>query len=124
MTVGTGRHTAAAIARFFEEPCDLCMPPIERHDDQAAIMQSVPFGVGARVEQELNRIQVSFPHGEMDCRGVPVLRAAESRVSFEQTSERLDVAAVGRGECIPDDIALLGAELGRFGHRARASVSE
>lgn len=52
--------------------------------DQAAVMQSVPFGVGARVEQELDGLQVPFSRGEMDDRGVPVFRAAEPRVSFEQ----------------------------------------
>ena len=79
------------------------MSPIARHGDQAAVMQSVPFGIGARVEQELDRLEMSFSHGEMDRRGVPVLRAAESRVSFEQPPQRVDVAVVGRGECVPDD---------------------
>ena len=94
------------------------MTPIARHGDQAAVMQSVPFGIGARVEQELHRLQVSLSHGEMDRRRVPVFRAAESRVSFEQPPQRVDVAIVGRGECVPDDAALLGVELGRFDDRA------
>ena len=125
MTVGSGQDTAAAIPRLFQEPRDLGMTSIARHGDQAAVMQPVPFGIGARVEQELYRLQVSFADGEMYRRGVPVFRAAEPRVSFEQPPQRVDVAVFGRGEGVPDDAALLRIELGRSDYRAgdRASFA-
>ena len=84
MTIGSCQDAAAAIPRLLQEPRDLSMTPIVRHGDQAAVMESVPFGIGASVEQELHRLQVSFAYGEVYRRRIPVFRAAESRVSFDQ----------------------------------------
>src|SRR5687768_14601944 len=62
MTVGSRQHATAAIPRLFQELCDPGMSPIARHGDQAAVMQSVPFGIGAGVEQELDRLEMSLSH--------------------------------------------------------------
>jgi hypothetical protein len=124
MSAGSGQDTTATIPLFFEESRDLGMTPFARHIDQAAIMQSVPFRIGACVEQQADRIQVSLANGEMDCRGVPVLSPAESRVSCEQESQRVDVAVLGRGESIPDHTSLLRIELGRLDQRPGGSAND
>jgi hypothetical protein len=84
MALGPGQDAAPPVPRLFQEPRDLGMTPFPGHDDQAAVVQSVPFRIGARLQQEPHGLDVSFSHGEMDGRRVPVLRATESRVSFEQ----------------------------------------
>jgi hypothetical protein len=124
ITVGSSQDAATTVPRLFQEPCDLGMTPIARHDDQAAVIHSVPFRIGAGVEQELHRFEVSLPHGEMNRRRVPILGAAQARVSFDQPAERIDVAVVGRGQRVPDDHALLRVELRRFDDRPRARASD
>jgi hypothetical protein len=95
-----------------------------RHDDQAAVIQSVPFRIGACVEQQLHRLHVSLSHGEMNRRRVPIFGAAESRVSLDQPPQRIDVTVVGCGECVPDDAPVLRVELGRFDYRRRGSAND
>ena len=110
--------SAATIPRALEKSHDSPVAPFPCHLDQAAVMQSVPFGIGARVEQELDRLQVSFPHGEMDCRGVPVLRAAEPWIPVKQHSQSGDIAVARGGQRLPYVLALVRLEVVRFDHRA------
>ena len=100
------------------------MTTLARHDDQAAVVQPVPFGIGAGVEQELHRFHVSFAHGKMNRRRVPVLRTAEPRVAFDQSAERGHIAIIGGGECVPDDAALLGVEFRRLDDRAAGDADD
>ena len=45
-------------------------------------------------------------------------------VSVDQLTQRGNVAIVRGGERVPDDVALLGVELGRFDHRATVTADD
>ena len=124
MTVGSRQDATATIPRLLQQPRDLRVTPLARHDDQTAIVQSVPFRIGAGVEQQLYGFRVSLANREVNGRRVPVLRAAELRVSFEQLAQRGDVAIIRGGQCAPDGAAFLGVELGRFDDRARRRADQ
>ena len=122
MSAGSRRNATATILRLLQEPRNLRMTAVTRHGDQAAVVQSVPFRIGAGVEQQLHRFRVPLANREVNGRRIPVLRSAEARVSFEQLAQGGDVAVIRGGEGAPDDAALLGVELGRFDDRARESA--
>jgi hypothetical protein len=114
MSAGSSQYAASAITHLFQEPRDVSMTALTCHHYQAAIVQPVPFGIGAGVEQKPDGLDLSFPDREMDCRRVPVFGATEAGISFEQPAQGIDVAVFGRREGVPDDTALLGGELWRL----------
>ena len=51
MIVGSSEDSTATIPRLLQQPHDLRVAALRRHHDQAAIMEPIPFGIGARVQQ-------------------------------------------------------------------------
>ena len=85
-------RAVAAIAFALEQDGDRRMPAILRHLDHAAIVEAVPLGVGAGIEQQANRVDVPFADREMDGGCVPELGAAERGVLIDQPPKGNDVA--------------------------------
>ena len=100
------------------------MTTLARHDDETAIVQAVPFGIGAGFEQELNGFLASFAHRKMNRRRVPVLRTAQSCVAFDQGAERGHIAIIGGGERVPDDAAFHRIEFGWLDDRAARDADD
>ena len=85
-------RAVAAIAFALQEDRDRRCPRSFAISIQAAIVEAVPLGVGAGVEQQANRVDVAFADREMDGGCVPELGAAERRVPIDQPPEGNDVA--------------------------------
>ncbi len=122
MAVGSGRNAPAAIPRLFQETHDPRMTTIARHDDQAAVVQSVPLRIGTGVEQDLHGFRMPFTNGKVNRRRVPVLRTAEPGVAFDQLAQRGYIAIIRCGECIPDDAPLHRIEFRWLDDRATSGA--
>ena len=86
--IGGLRHdSSAALSFLFEHPRDLFVAAFSRHLDQVAIVQSVPLGIRARIEQEAHGFDVALARRKMHGRRVPVFRSSETRIALEQPSQ-------------------------------------
>jgi hypothetical protein len=112
------RHTSQASAGFFEQSRDALVPALPRHHDQAGLVVSVPFGIGAGVEQELRGVGMSGAHGEMHRRCVSILRATEQRITREPLPQRAHVTGRRGGESCPDGVACFRVEGAGSNHRS------
>ena len=97
MIGGLRRDPSAALSFLFEHLRDLFVAALPRHLDQVAIVQPVPLGIRARIEQQSHGFDVPFAHREMHGRRVPVSRSSETRIALEQPPQCLDVTG-GRGD--------------------------
>jgi hypothetical protein len=85
--IGGLRHDpSSALSFLFEHLRDLLVAAFSRHLDQVAIVQAVPLGIRARVEQEAHRFDVAFARRKMHGGRVPVSRSSETRIALEQPS--------------------------------------
>ncbi len=106
--------STATIPCPFQQLRDLRVTAIPGHRDQAAVVQAVPLRIGTSLEEELHRFGVSFAHGKMNRRGVPILRTAEPRIVSKGAAEGRDVTVCRRGKGVPDDLPLRRFELVGF----------
>lgn len=117
------KRPSETVACLFQDSRDRLVATISGHYDQAAVVQSVPLWIGARVEQQADGLDVSFACGEMNGRRVPVFGATQSRIAFKQPAQRRDVAGRCRDERVPRVVAGARFEFKGSDHRAPAVSS-
>ena len=74
-----------SIARTLEHLRDLLVTAFSRHLDQLAIVQPVPLGIRAGVEQQPHGLDMSLARRKMHGRRVPVSGSSETRIALEQS---------------------------------------
>ena len=99
--IGCGRgHTAAVAAGSFKQQGDCFVSTIAGHDDQV-VPEPHRGRVRARIEQKPYRLEVPFPHREVDRLSVPVLRTVQVGIVLQQAPERVHVAGSRGADRIP-----------------------
>ena len=116
-------RASAPVSLALEHPRDLLVAAFSRHFDQAAIVQSVPLRIGARIEKELDRFDVSFTRGKMRGRRIPVLGASQPRAALDQLPKHRHVASRRGNERVPGVVARAGRKVVGSDHRAPAARS-
>ena len=95
------RGTPPRGASLLEQAGHRFVTTIAGHDHEV-LLETYGSRIRARVEQDLDCLDLPFPDGEMDRLSVPVFRTIQVGIAFEQTAQPSNIARRCGADCFPD----------------------
>ena len=105
------------IASVFEHLDNLLVTTLSGHLDQRAIVQAVPFGIRAGIEQKPHGFHMSFARRKVHHRRIPVFGPSQARMALEQPPQCRDVTSARGDDRVPRVAPIRRFEFDRLYHR-------
>jgi hypothetical protein len=84
--IQAGCDSSTAVASLFENLSNGFVTAVARHFDEAAMVETISFGVYAGAQQKLHGFQMAGTHGEVYGMRVEILCSAQTKVALQQAS--------------------------------------